>query len=78
MLKARERPAAPGSGLAMIQPGFYVDEAGHEYFYLTGLYALVTDRILENPFLNTPSFVTAVLDGLREELEKMNCKELMD
>jgi hypothetical protein len=78
MFSATELQLRAVEGLAMIQPGFYVDDTGREYFYLTGLYALVTDRILENPFLNTPSFVTAVLEGLREELEKMNCMELMD
>jgi hypothetical protein len=67
-----------GNGLEQIASGFYVDATGQHYFYLTGMYSLVTDRILEFPFLNTPSFVTNVLDGLRQELEKMKCTELMD
>ena len=57
--------------LEQVAAGFYVDATGRHYFYLTGMYSLVTDRILEFPFLNTPSFVTNVLDGLRQELEKM-------
>jgi len=61
-----------------VAAGFYVDADGHQYFYLTGMYSLVTDRILEFPFLNTPAFVSNVLDGLRQELEKMQCTELMD
>lgn len=75
---SRQFDSSNESGLEQVAAGFYVDAAGHQYFYLTGMYALVTDRILAFPFLNTPSFVTNVLDGLRQELEKMKCTELMD
>ncbi len=65
-------------GLARIKPGLYVDNTGRKYFYLTGVYDLVTDRLLERPSLNTPEFVSTVLNGVRAELEKDKCTEWMD
>lgn len=64
--------------LKRVAPGFYVDGFGLEYFYLTGLYARMTNRLLENPALNTPAFVTEVLYELRSALQDMDCTELMD
>jgi hypothetical protein len=56
----------------------YVDETGAEYFYLTAVYSCVGHRLLRNPLLNTPGFVSDVLSELRSVLEKVHCTELMD
>lgn len=75
---SRQFDFSTGGDLEQVAAGFYVDGRGRQYFYLTGMYSLVTDTILEVPYLNNPSFVSSVLDGLRQELEKMKCTELMD
>ncbi len=72
------QPVPTDDGLERIVPGFYVDDAGGEYFYLTGLYVCMTHRLLENPLLNTPAFVAEVLHELRAALKNMDCTELMD
>jgi hypothetical protein len=64
--------------MKQIRPGFYVDGLGGEYFYLTGMYASVSKRLLEKPALNTPAFVVDVLEELRRSLESIYCIELMD
>jgi hypothetical protein len=69
---------ATGRGLQQVGPGFYVDATGAEYFYLTGLYISVGHRLLKDPMLNTPTFVSDVLCELRSVLEKFYCTELMD
>jgi hypothetical protein len=78
MLNAPEYCAPPGGGLERIEPGIYVDDAGREYFYLTGLYPLVAARIAKFPLRTTEAFAMSVLEGLRRELQDRNCKELMD
>jgi hypothetical protein len=56
----------------------YIDETGAEYFYLTAVYSCVGHRLLRNPVLNTPAFVSDVLYELRCALQKLHCTELMD
>lgn len=74
----RQHARVTGRGLRQITQGFYVDEIGWEYFYLTGLYSKVAHRILNKPMLNTPAFIANVLYELRCELENVWCTELMD
>jgi hypothetical protein len=75
---ARQHNWVTGRGLRQVTPGFYVDEIGWEYFYLTGIYSKFAARILCKPMLNTPAFVSSVLDELRSEFEAFCCTELMD
>ena len=77
-LSAPRQAVPPTGGLDRVAPGYYVDTCGAEYFYLTGLYPNVMKRILENPVLNTPSFIVRVLDELRCALQERYCMELMD
>lgn len=68
----------PPAELERIAPGYYLDPGGRQYFYLTGIYALLTKRITENPVLNSPAFIAGVLDELRQALQDERCVELMD
>lgn len=77
-LNARQQGWVTGRGLRRVTPGFYVDEIGWEYFYLTGLYSKFAPRILNKPMLNSPAFIANVLYDLRCELETLCCTELMD
>jgi len=77
-LNAQQHVRTTGCGLQQVGPGFYIDEGGTEYFYLTGLYISVGHRLLRDPLLNTPAFVSDVLCELRCVLEKFCCTELMD
>src|SRR5215831_18669235 len=63
--------------LRRIAPGFYLNLLGGGYFYLTGMYASIS-HLLEDPRLNTPAFVTAVLEELRQSMEDVYWVELMD
>jgi hypothetical protein len=63
--------------LRRIAPGFYLDLLGGGYFYLTGMYASFS-HLLDNPRLNTPAFVTEVLEELRRSMEDVYWVELMD
>jgi hypothetical protein len=77
-LNARQYERATGGDLRQVTPGFYVDEIGMEYFYLPGLYPRLANRLLENPLLDTPAFVSELLCELRGRLENWFCVELMD
>lgn len=77
-LNAPQYEWATGRNLRQVGPGFYVDGLGAEYFYLTGLYPQVAQRLLENPLLNTPVFVSDVLCELRYALGNLHCIELTD
>jgi hypothetical protein len=77
-LNARQYGWATGFCLRQVAPGFYVDEIGIDYFYLTALYPSIAHRLLKNPLLNTPAFVSDVLSELRCQLEHVYCMELMD
>ena len=77
-VNARQHGWVTGRGLRQVTPGFYVDEIGWEYFYLTGLYSRVATQIVNKPMLNSPAFISNVLYDLRCELEGFFCTELMD
>ncbi len=77
-LNARQYEWATSRDLRQVAPGLYVDGLGTEYFYLAGLYPQVAQRLLENPLLNTPVFVSDVLCELRCTLGNLYCIELMD
>ncbi len=77
-LDARQHEWAIGRDLRQVAPGFYVDETGTEYFYLTALCPCVAQRLLKNPLLNTATFVSDVLYELRCALENLYYTELMD
>ena len=70
-------PAARDA-LWTVAPGFYLNQFGHEYFYLTGMFTLMTKHLWDNPLLNTPDFVVDVLDELRQELTDRLATELID
>lgn len=77
MLGTPEGGVKPGHGLERVGPGFYVDNLGSEYFYLTGMYPCLL-RHLNGPLLRTTGFIVAVLDDLRSTLRERYCEELMD
>lgn len=77
-LNARENGWVTGRGLRQVTPGFYIDEIGWEYFYLTGIYSSIAHRLVNKPMLNTPALVSRLLCDLRCELENIWCTELMD
>jgi hypothetical protein len=76
MLRSKYHDLFRSDELQRLAPGFYVDLLGGGYFYLTGMYASIS--YLLNPRLNTPAFVTGVLEELRQSLENMCWIELMD
>jgi hypothetical protein len=78
MLHGLKNAATPAIGFEKVAPGYYVDSYGGEYFYLTGIYPLVTKRITGDPVLNTPRFIAGLLDELRCALEDRYFVELMD
>ncbi len=61
-----------------VASGLYVDAFGAEYFYLAGLYPAIAHRLLKNPLLDTPAFVSDIFCELRHALRKLSCMELMD
>jgi hypothetical protein len=77
-LNAPQHAWVTGRSLRQVTPGFYVDEIGSEYFYLTGLYSKFAHKLLNKPLLNTPALISEVLYDLRCELETFCCTELMD
>lgn len=78
MFNARQRGWVTGRGLRQVSPGFYVDEIGWEYFYLTGVYSKFAHNLINKPLLNTPALISRVLEAVRTELDNFCCTELMD
>jgi hypothetical protein len=78
MLNAETEVVTPATRLERVKPGYYVDGYGEEYFYLTGIYPTLTERITGDPVLNTPRFIVALLDELRCALQDRLYVELMD
>lgn len=74
----RQRDLPTGEELTQTAPGLYVDEIGVEYFYLTGMYAVVMKCLGRHPLLNTPEFVVDILRQLRAELLATCSMELLD
>lgn len=66
-----------GNNLESFAPGHYVDDSGAEFFYLTGMYVCIAQRVVENPGLYTHAFVVEVLSKLRSDLHLYRL-ELMD
>lgn len=64
--------------LERVAPGYYIDSRGREYFYLTGLYPLLTKHLTPELHLKTPVFLVEVLDELRSALKGRYYMELMD
>jgi hypothetical protein len=78
-MQSLRQPVVPtGRNLRQTAPGLYVDEAGSQYFYLTGMYAVIERCIGRNPLLNTPGFMVNVFGELRTELRDMCHTELWD
>lgn len=78
-MRAIRQPVVPtGRNLRQTAPGLYVDEAGAQYFYLTGMYSVIERCIGRNPLLNSPGFMVDVLGELRTELRDMCRTELLD
>lgn len=61
-----------------VGPGYYVDNLGAKYFYLTGMYPCVLKHLGKQPAFLTSGFIVAVLDDLRTALQERYCEELMD
>jgi hypothetical protein len=78
MLDGLKNAATPAIGFERVAPGYYVDSYGGEYFYLTGIYAMLTERITGDPVLNTPRFVVTLFSELRCALKDRYFVELMD
>lgn len=76
--RPKEHSRPTGDGLRRVSPGFYVDLSGGQYFYLTGLYHLITQRLLEEELLNPAALVVEVFDELRRVLLDLHCAELLD
>jgi hypothetical protein len=74
----RQPDVPTGKNLRQTAPGLYVDEAGAQYFYLTGMYSVIAQCIGRNPLLYTPAFMVNVLGDLRIELRDMYRIELLD
>jgi hypothetical protein len=77
-LSRRQHNLVAIGDLQKLAPGLYIDDTGSEYFYLTGLYPTIAHRLLKNPLLDTPAFVSGVLRELRYALQERCCMELMD
>jgi hypothetical protein len=76
-MKARQHQS-PTIDLERVAPGFYVDAFGFEYFYLTGIYPSIAQRLLSDPFINSPALVSDIFRELRLALQERCCMELMD
>lgn len=78
MLRSKYHDLFNSDELRPLAPGFYVDLLGGGYFYLTGIFPSVSIYLLEHPRLNSPAFVTDLLEELRNSLEDLYWIELMD
>jgi hypothetical protein len=78
VLHEKSEAIGPAARLERVAPGYYVDGYGEEYFYLTGIYPTLTERITGDPVLNTPRFIAGLLDELRSALQDRLYVELMD
>jgi hypothetical protein len=68
----------PGHDLERVGPGFYVDNLGSEYFYLTGMYPCLLKHLPRQQPFRAAGFIAAVLEDLRTTLQGRYCEELMD
>ena len=76
-LHTKEHDQPTGENLVRLSPGLYIDDTGASYFYLTGMYPVIAQRLLQNPSLYTPAFLVEVLGELRDSLDPFQM-ELMD
>jgi hypothetical protein len=78
-MQSRRQPDVPtGRHLIQTAPRLYIDEAGAQYFYLTGMYSVIVLSLCGNPRLNTPESMVSILGELRMELCDMYRIELLD
>ena len=78
MLRSKYQDLFNSDELKRLAPGLYVDLFGGGYFYLAGMFGAINKHVFGKNRMNSPAFLTDVLEDLRRSLEDMYWIELTD
>ena len=78
MLRSKYQDLFSSDELQRFAPGLYVDLLGGGYFYLSGMFGAINKHVFGKNLMNSPAFLTDVLEELRRSLEDMYWIELTD
>ena len=78
MLRSKYQDLFSSDELQRFAPGLYVDLLGGGYFYLSGMFGAINKHVFGKNLMNSPAFLTDVLEELRRSLEEMYWIELTD